>query len=106
MTKTDRARKRRREEGRAASKAVRERERLAALLPGGAPGRPIEVGSASVVEVQARAIPCVQCAGELELRGDRASSTARGVLRELDLSCRRCHARRLLWFLVMPVLPS
>jgi hypothetical protein len=77
---------------------VRRIERLAADLPGGAAERPIEVGSSSVVELKARGAPCLQCAGELEIKGDRAESTARGVLRVIELVCRRCHAPRTLWF--------
>jgi hypothetical protein len=104
--KTERPRRRKREEARAARKAVRQTERLAAALPGAAFDHPIEVASSSIVEGRARATPCPQCGGDLELRGDRASSTPRGVLRELDLACRRCHAPRRLWFLVAPSLPS
>ncbi|HSY40242.1 MAG TPA: hypothetical protein VLA79_11960, partial [Polyangia bacterium] len=72
-----------------------------AEMPGGSPERPIDVASASVVETKARAIPCVQCeAIEMELRGDRATSTARGVLRALEMVCRQCHAARAIWFRV------
>ncbi len=61
----------------------------------------MEVPAASVVETKARAIPCVQCeAIEMELRGDRATSTARGILRELAMVCRQCHATRAIWFRV------
>jgi len=87
-------------------KTVRETERAVARLPGGDADWPIEVASASVVEVRARGTACVQCGGTLDLRGDRASSTPRGVLRQVDLVCRRCHAPRSLWFLVAPPLPS
>ena len=52
-------------------------------LPGGDADWPIEVASASVVEVRARGTACVQCRGDLDLRGDRASSTPRGVLRQV-----------------------
>lgn len=106
MTKPERPRRRRREEERAARKAVRDTERLASALPGADPERPLEVASASVVEVRARAMPCVQCGGELDVRGDRADSTARGVLRAMEMACRRCHSRRTIWFRVTPVLPS
>jgi hypothetical protein len=81
---------------------VRETEALAGELPGGSPERPIDVASASVVDGKARATPCVQCGGDLELRGDRATSTARGVLREVGLVCRRCRAPRTLWFRIAP----
>jgi hypothetical protein len=85
---------------------VRDREALARMLPGGTPTSPVEVASASVVEIRARETPCVQCGGTLTLVGDRAESTPRGVLRELDLACRVCHAPRRLWFRVAPALSS
>jgi hypothetical protein len=99
MPRPPRARRQQREQQRALGKSVRQLERLAAEMPGGSPERPIDVASASVVETKARAIRCVQCdAIEMELRGDRATSTARGVLRELAMVCRQCHAPRAVWF--------
>lgn len=107
MTKPpERARRRRREEERSARKTVRDNQRLTAILPGGDPERPIEVASAAVVDVRARATPCIQCGGELAPRADRALSTPRGVLREMEMACRRCHAPRRLWFRVALGLPS
>jgi len=101
MPRPPRPRRQQREQQRALRKSVRQLERLAAELPGGSPERPIDVASASVVETKARAIPCIQCeAIEMELRGDHATSTARGVLRELEMICRQCHAGRALWFRV------
>jgi hypothetical protein len=97
-----RARKARREQDRALRKEVARTERAARELPGGAAQHPIDVPSAAVVEVKARATPCLQCGGELELRRDRASSTPRGILREIQLTCRLCHAPRTLWFRVTP----
>jgi hypothetical protein len=101
MPRPPRPRRQQREQQRALRKTVRQLERLAAELPGGAPERPIDVASASVVATKARAIACVQCeAAEMELRGDRATSTARGVLRELAMVCRQCHTARAVWFRV------
>ncbi|HVU52044.1 MAG TPA: hypothetical protein VHL80_15205 [Polyangia bacterium] len=97
-----RPRRQRREQERARRKNVLEVERLARQLPGAAPDRPIEVAAPGVAEIQARATSCPQCGGELELRGDRADSTPRGVLRELSVVCRLCHAPRSLWFRVRP----
>jgi len=97
-----RPRKKRREQERALRKLVRRTEGLAGELPGGSAQRPIDVASASVVEGKARATPCIQCGGDLELRGDRATSTGRGVLREIALVCRLCHAPRTLWFRITP----
>jgi len=101
-----RPRKQRRERERALRKTVRAVERDAAAAPGGAAANPITVDSAAVVETRARSTRCVQCGGELDLRGDRASSTARGILRALDVVCRHCHAPRTLWFLVAPRGPN
>jgi hypothetical protein len=78
-----RARKAKREQARQIRKQVARVEREAGALPGGAADMPIEVGSAAVVEIKARA-------------------TARGVLRELQLDCRSCHAPRTLWFRIAP----
>jgi hypothetical protein len=97
-----RPRKQRREQERALRKDVRRSERAAISAPGGAREHPISVASAAVVELRARVTPCVQCGGDLELRGDGATSTTRGVLREIDAVCRRCHAPRRLWFLIVP----
>jgi hypothetical protein len=97
-----RPRRQRREQERALRKQVERAERMADELPGGAPERPIEVASASVVEPKARAVACVRCGGALEPRADRATSTPRGVLREIELACRQCHGRRTLWFRIAP----
>ena len=87
-------------------KVFRDNEKLAGEMPGGSAAQPIDVASAAIVEVKARATPCIQCAGGLDVRADHATSTARGVLREIDLVCRRCHAPRTLWFLVAPRAPN
>ncbi len=102
MARVPRRRRERREHQRALRKTIRTTERLAKHLPGATPEHPIEVAAPSVIEIKARAIPCPQCGGELEIRGDRADSTPRGVLRVLELVCRRCHAPRSLWFRVKP----
>ncbi len=102
MARPPRPRRAQRERARELRKQVRRTEQLATNLPGASPEHPIDVTSASIVEGAARATPCLQCGGELEMRGDRATSTARGVLREIALACRRCHAPRTLWFRVPP----
>jgi hypothetical protein len=103
---TTRPRSARRAKERELRKRARRTEQLAADLPGGSPELPIDVASASVVETMARATPCVQCGGELELGGDRATSTARGVVRAIALTCRRCHAPRTLWFRIESRAPN
>ena len=100
MARPPRPRRERRAQARALRKTVQQVEALAAELPGGAAERPIDVGAASVIEVKARATPCPQCGGELQIKGDQAHPTPRGLLRELTLVCRLCHAPRTLWFRV------
>jgi hypothetical protein len=102
VPRAPRPRRKQREQERALRKQVRRTEGLAGKLTGGSPEHPLDVASASVVDGKARATPCIQCGGDLEPRGDRATSTARGVLREITLACRRCHAPRTLWFLIAP----
>jgi hypothetical protein len=97
-----RPRKQRRERERALRKAVRSTERLARELPGATPETPIDVAAPAVAEIKAAATPCPQCGGALEVRGDRADTSPRGVLRELQVVCRLCHAPRSLWFRVTP----
>jgi hypothetical protein len=98
MPRPPRPRRQQREQSRALRKQVRRTEALARQLPGATPDHPIDVNSASVVESRARSTPCLQCGGDLDLRTDGAISTPRGVLRELALVCRRCHAPRSLYF--------
>lgn len=72
-----------------------ERERLAALSPGGSPSRAIAVTSAAVVETRTAALACPQCSGEY-----RILEHTRPVpgLRRVDVSCRHCSTPRALWF--------
>jgi hypothetical protein len=104
--KPRRPRHERREHERALRKLVRDRETLASLEPGGSAERPIDVPTSSVIEVRARATPGPQCAGELGL-DDHAVATHDGeLLRALAMTCRRCHARRTLWFRIVPPLAN
>jgi hypothetical protein len=106
MPKPKRSRTERREAERALRKDVVGRERLVAAAPGGARDRPISVASVSVIESMARSTPCVQCAGELELRDHAAPADGGGKLRRLALICRVCHTPREIWFKVEETLPS
>lgn len=74
---------------------VRDRERLAALEPGGSAERPIELTSAAVVETRTRALSCPQCEGGYRIREHRAPSSG---LRAVDVTCRLCGTPRTLWF--------
>lgn len=85
----------RRAEERAARQLVRDREKLAALVPGGSQERPIAVASTAIIEIRARATPCPQCEGELRVGEHRAPSSG---FRAVGVTCTRCHVSRELWF--------
>jgi hypothetical protein len=88
----------RRADERARSSLAEDRERLFQLEPGGKPNRPIEVGSASVVETHALSMPCPRCDGSHELI-EHVALTVDGVrLREVRLKCRQCGSRRSVFF--------
>jgi hypothetical protein len=84
---------------RAAQKLVREREQLAAVLPGGSAERPIDVSTSAVIEVRVRSQRCPQCEGEYRMEHHRAPAA---TLRALDVVCQRCGTRRTLWFRIAP----
>ncbi len=88
----------RRSEERAARALVRDRETLAALVPGGSEQRPIEVTSASVIEVRVGTLACPQCEGRYRI-SDHAS--AGPGLRRLDVRCQTCGVPRSLWFRIV-----
>jgi hypothetical protein len=88
----------RREADRAASKLVRDQERLAVLEPGGAPERPIELTSASEVEIAARGLPCPRCGGEVRIEEHLAETIGTSRLRLARVACSICGARRTIYF--------
>ena len=82
-----------------AQRLERDRERLAALLPGGSEHRPIEVGSASVIEGHAAAsMPCPHCRGEYRVLEHTRPTPG---LRRVDVECRRCSVPRALWYRIV-----
>ncbi len=93
----------RREAERAAKKLVQDREKLAALSPGGSPEHPIAVTSSAVIEPRVEGMPCIQCGGQYRVREHEAPASG---LRRLDVSCRQCSAPRTLWFRLAPDEPN
>lgn len=77
-----------------ARKLVHHLERLAAEAPGGSEERPIEVTSSAVIELRAKATPCPQCGGELDVLEHEALRGSRPV----RVKCRLCHSPRTIWF--------
>lgn len=106
-----RARTERRERARAAVKLAQARLKLASLEAGGAPDRPIEVTSASTVEVHAASMPCGAC-GELGVRVEEhvaatfTSDEGERRLRVAKVVCPRCGVRRDVFFRIGTPLPS
>jgi hypothetical protein len=85
---------------------IDDRLRLAALEEGGAPSRPIEVESASVIEVAAAASACVRCGGRVRV-DDHAARSVDGVpLRIVRVRCNTCGHDRVLHYRIVVRLPS
>jgi predicted Zn finger-like uncharacterized protein len=93
----------RRARERAARQVVRDREKLAGLLPGGSAERPIEVESSAVIEGRVRSMPCAQCEGAYRVVDHR--STGAGM-RALDVRCERCGVGRTIWFRIVSAEPN
>lgn len=93
----------RRQAERAARELVRDRERLAALVPGGSRDRPIDVVSSSVIESRARSQKCPQCDGSYRVVDHQAESA---TLRVVQVSCLSCGVSRRLWFRITATGPS
>ncbi len=106
MSKKGRPRTERRVRERAARQLVRDRQKLASLVPGGAPDRPIGVVSTSVIPVRARATPCPLCDGALRLDDETADSRTGTLLHAAHVTCVSCGVGRVLWFRVSSPLPS
>ena len=106
MAKKTRPRTERRVRERAARELVRDRQKLAALQPGGAPERPIEVPSAAVIPPRARATPCPLCEGTLRVDHETAETRQGRLVHAAHVTCTRCGVPRALWFHVAPPLPS
>ncbi len=90
----------RREAARDALKLADAKEKLSRLEAGGAPGRPIRVDSASVIELRAESMRCPRCDGELKV-GEHTAQVVDGLaLRKLDMRCKSCGAPRTIWFVI------
>jgi hypothetical protein len=91
----------RRADVREAEKLAKTRERLSKLEPGGSPERPIEVASASVVEVHARTLRCLQCGYECRVSEHRADLMGERRLRVCEVQCVRCSSKRTVYFRIV-----
>jgi hypothetical protein len=104
---TKRARTERREREREAVKLAKARLKLAALETGGAPDRPIDVESASTIEVHASGTPCASC-GSHGVRVDEhtAATIDERRLRVVHVRCPRCGVERDVFYRIAATLPS
>jgi hypothetical protein len=108
-----RPRTERREAARDEAKLARMRMKLAALVLGGGPDRPIEVASASIIEPHASSMACAAC-GNLGVRvEEHVARTIEATgsepvrrLRVVHALCQRCGTRREVFFRIGTVLPS
>jgi hypothetical protein len=91
---------------RAAVDLARDRVKLAELSAGGAAERPIVVETPSVIEGRARDLRCAVCEGEVTLDEHEAVEQGGVRLRRVKTVCRECHTPRILWFRLVPKLPS
>lgn len=97
-----------REAERSAGKLARSRMKLSALEPGGAPDRPIEVTSASIIEPHASSMPCAAC-GAYGVRVDEHIAVTLEDSRRVRIvyvNCQRCGTRREIYFRIGTMLPS
>lgn len=101
MSRRDRTARRAHE--RSLKKLVRDREKLAALEIGGSRERPMQVGSASVVEVRVRSLACPQCQGEYQVKEHTAPASG---IRQVHVACRICGVARDLWFRIVSNEPN
>lgn len=102
MAQRKSARNQRRARERAQAKLVARRQRLAALEPGGSPERPLDVESASLIEVRAEATPCLRCEGRPRVDEHRAETAGEQRLRVVTVRCSRCGEQRIFYFRIVP----
>ena len=93
----------RRERERATRGLIRDREKLAALSPGGSEERPLSVETPAVIDVRVRSMRCPQCEGEYTIDDHAAPSVG---LRRVDVTCKLCHVARSVWFRLGSAAPN
>jgi ribosomal protein S27AE len=106
LPKRPSARAERRAAERALDKLTHDRERLARMEPGGTPEHPIDVVSASLVDVRAKALRCPRCDVPMQLEDHTAETVEGARLRVARLKCARCGATRTAYFRVASAMPN
>ncbi|HEX8795709.1 MAG TPA: hypothetical protein VF765_32390 [Polyangiaceae bacterium] len=82
------------------------RERLARLGPGGTAALPLDVESASQIEVRAESTPCLACQGPNRVDEHTAERIDGHAVRVVRVHCHHCGARRVLYFRVLPAVTA
>ena len=80
--------------------------KLALLEAGGATDRPIEVRSASVIEVMAASLPCASCGEKCRVEEHTAEKVDQRPLRAVLVKCVMCGDARKIWFTIGTALPN
>lgn len=81
--------------------------KLAALEQGGAPDRPIDVESASTIEVHATSMPCPSCGNHgVRVEEHIAETIDDRRLRIVKLKCPRCGVRRDVYYRILSTMLS
>jgi hypothetical protein len=106
MATKKRPRTLRRELERERNKLAKVRESLAALEPGGAPERPIEVESASQVEPHTRSMHCPICEDSYRVLDHEVATGPHGMLRVVTAQSPQCGRTTKIWFVLRPTLPN
>lgn len=78
---------------------IEQRDKLAALEPGGAADRPIEVATAALIEPMARASRCPRCHGESRLE----EHVVENSVRVARVRCTACNSPRAIYFRISAV---
>jgi hypothetical protein len=82
---------------------VAARERLARLSPGGAAELPLDVESASQIEVRAESTPCLVCQGPYRVDEHTAERIGGRDVRVVRVHCHHCGAHRVMYFRTLPI---
>ena len=79
------------------------REQLARVGPGGTPALPLDVDSASQIEIRAESMPCLVCQGPYRVDEHTAERIEGQHVRVVSVHCHHCGTRRTIYFRVLPV---
>jgi hypothetical protein len=91
---------------RADDRFARDAERLARLSRGGSPELPVEVRSASEIEIVAEGTPCPICRGGQRVDDHTAEVVGGRRLRVAWVHCHHCGHARAMFFRIGSPLPS